>query len=194
MTESISFGQPSRRFFRTSASALMLSAVALAGLPASAQQGLPEAQPVEQRPAAEGQQQNSQLPQAQQRGRQEQKQSVDPRAKDGQKSMYETRVSDVRDTVVVDTAGASIGYVKEVVIKQDNSEAGLVISTGGEQEYVYVPLTEVRLEGEQFLLTSKVSPAPVSERELIDRNFNEISDSDRPLSDYIQPRQQKSTR
>jgi sporulation protein YlmC with PRC-barrel domain len=115
---------------------------------------------------------------------------IDPRAKDGDRGMYEARVEDLRDSVVVDMAGVSIGYVQDIVVKQDHSEAGLVISTGGQQEYVYVPLTEVRLEGEQLLLTSRIEPAPVSERELQDRNFNQIPDADRPLSDYLQPRQQ----
>ncbi|MCW8195935.1 hypothetical protein F6455_14160 [Proteobacteria bacterium 005FR1] len=199
------------------ASALLIGAAFCFSVAANAQQGLPQAQPLDQLPTAERRQQ--QQPQAQQQGQQGQSQqtqqraqqgqqqsqqtqqssqqtqqqtSVNPRAKNGPQGMYETRVDDLQDTVVVDMAGASIGYVQDIVVKQDNSEAGLVIFDG--QEQVYVPLTEVRLEGEQFLLTSKIDPAPVSERELRDRNFNVIPDTDRPLSDYIQPRQQGGSR
>jgi sporulation protein YlmC with PRC-barrel domain len=209
----------------SAAGALLLSATLFAALPGSAQQALPEAQPLNERPAAQRQQQAGQqqrqtqqdarrsaLPRAQplsqqragqqqqparqqgQRQQGQQQSGVNPRAKDGEQSMFETRVADLRDTVVVDTEGASIGYVQDIVVKQDNSEAGLVISTGGEQEYVYVPLTEVQLEGEQLLLMSQIDPAPVSERELRDRNFNQVPDSERPLSDYIDPARHQGAR
>lgn len=122
-----------------------------------------------QQPQGQGQQQYQTQPQFQQPG-----------------NLYSTPVRDLRASLVVDSTGQAMGDVAEIVVKQDGSQAGILVDTGPGNTFAYVPLYDISMRGQQLVLNSQASTSLMTEQQLQQQNFNRIPDTSRPLSDYVQ--------
>lgn len=100
--------------------------------------------------------------------------------------LFSTPVQELKNANLRDASGRQLGQILEIVVKQDGSEAGFVMSNEQGQGYDYVPLYQISMRGDQLIAEDQANIQSVTPDELEQQNFNRIPDTQRPLSDYVQ--------
>ncbi len=121
---------------------------------------------------------------SQQQGRQDEQQAGQAR------DIYAMSIADIRDSQILDPAGNIVGGVQEVIVKNDGSDAGLIVRTspaeGHQGQLVYIPADALMAqEGELVLDPNKLAEEAANAEQFDPRNYNPVPESDQRLNELV---------
>lgn len=126
-------------------------------------------------------QQDQDQQQAQQQGQQQAGQAED---------IYAMSIADIRAAQIHGPQGDAIGGVEEVVVKNDGSDAGLIVRTSpqGQQQgqLVYIPVEAIVAEGDQLVLDQqKLAEEAANAEQFNPQDYNPVPESDQLLNEIV---------
>lgn len=105
--------------------------------------------------------------------------------------VYSLSISDIQESRVHDSQGNSIGGVEDVIVKNDGTDAGVVVrsqSEDGSGQLYYIPANAISVENDQLVLDQqKFAEEAENADQFNPQDYNVITGSDRSLNEYINP-------
>lgn len=103
--------------------------------------------------------------------------------------VYSLSISDIQEAQVHDGQGNAIGGVEDVIVKNDGSDAGVVVrsrSEDGAGQLYYIPVNAISVENDQLVLDQqKFAEEAENADQFNPQDYNVITGSDRSLNEYI---------
>lgn len=103
--------------------------------------------------------------------------------------VFSLSITDIQEAQVHDPQGNAIGGVEDVIVKNDGTDAGVVVraeSAEGQGQLYYIPVNAILLEDDQLVLDQqKFAEEAAKADQFNPQDYNVITGSDRSLNEFI---------
>lgn len=103
--------------------------------------------------------------------------------------VYSLSISNIQQAWVHDSQGNTIGGVEDVIVKNDGTDAGVVVRSQSEDDagqLYYIPANAIAVENDQLVLDQqKFAEEAAKADQFNPQDYNIVTDSDRSLNEII---------